>query len=113
MNQGHYSLPKGHVETIDEDDYATARREIKEELGLEIDFIDGFRSDLVYAPSHGKIKRVVFFAAEAKSTEVHCQEEEVRGAYWLIPDDAIRTLTHNGDRKLAYEAACFYLKNKA
>ena len=111
MKAGHYSLPKGHVEEIDKDDFDTARREIREELGLEIDFMDGFQKDVVYSPKPGTIKRVIFFAATSKQNEVKCQEEEVQEAYWLEIDDAIRCLTHNSDRQIAYEAGVFYLKS--
>lgn len=109
MKMGHYSVPKGHVEPIDEDDYATARREIKEELNLEVDFLPGYQKDVVYSPKPGVVKRVIFFAAEAKSTDIECQIEEVQDAYWLLPEDAIRTLTHNSDRALVYDAVAFYL----
>lgn len=112
MRLGHYSVPKGHVEKEDADDYATARREIKEELGLEVDFLEGFRHDVVYSPRPGRIKRVIFFAAEARSTECVCQEEEVQAAYWLTPEDALRCLTHNSDRDLVYKAIEFYLKRE-
>ncbi len=112
MAMGHYSVPKGHVEKEDADDYATARREIKEELGLEVDFLDGFRHDVVYSPKEGRIKRVIFFAAEAKGTDTVCQKEEVQAAYWLSPEDALRCLTHNSDRDLVYKAIEFYLKRK-
>ena len=110
MKMGHYSIPKGHVEAIDKDDYDTARREIREELGLEVDFLKGFERASVYSPKSGAIKRVIFFAAEAKDTKVTCQAEEVQAAYWLSPEDALRCLTHNSDREITYEAAAFYLK---
>jgi 8-oxo-dGTP pyrophosphatase MutT (NUDIX family) len=32
--QGHWDLPKGHVESSDSDKQATARRELKEETGI-------------------------------------------------------------------------------
>lgn len=112
MVKGHYSVPKGHVEKEDEDDYATARREIKEELNLEVDFIDGFKKAIVYSPKPGRIKRVVFFLAEAKSNKVTCQEKEVQAAYWLTPEDALRVLSHNSDRSLTYEALKVYFSKK-
>ena len=112
MKMGHYSIPKGHVEPYDEDDFATARREIREELNIEVDFIPGFQKETVYSPRPGRIKRVIFFAAEAKTTETKCQEEEVQAAYWLNPEDALRTLTHNSDRALVYDALSFYLNRK-
>ncbi|MCF0113560.1 MAG: tyrosine-protein phosphatase, partial [Bacilli bacterium] len=65
MKLGHYSIPKGHVEPCDLDDHATARREIKEELGIEeVRFIKGFEARIRYAPKPGAQKEVVFFLAE-------------------------------------------------
>lgn len=112
MALGHYSIPKGHVEDYDEDDHATARREIKEELNLDVDFISGFQNETVYSPRPGRIKRVIFFAAEATSFDLKCQKEEVTDAYWLEPEDALRTLTHNSDRAIVYEACSFYMNRK-
>ena len=111
MQKGHYSVPKGHVESYDKDELDTARREILEETGLTVRFIEGFRTEIVYSPKPGKVKRVVFFLAEADSNKVKCQEEEVQDAYWLSPEDAIRTITHNSDRRMAYDAIAFYIKN--
>jgi ADP-ribose pyrophosphatase len=65
MKKGHYSIPKGHVEEIDTDEIATARREIKEETGLAVKFVPGFKSVTDYSPKEGVTKRVVFFIAES------------------------------------------------
>ena len=40
--QGHWTLCKGHVEG-DETERETAIREIREETGLAVGFVDGFR----------------------------------------------------------------------
>ena len=41
--QGHWDLPKGHVEDDDVDKHATAARELAEETGIsEIEFVTGF-----------------------------------------------------------------------
>ena len=39
---GHWSFPKGHVES-GENELQTALREIKEETGLDVRLMDGFR----------------------------------------------------------------------
>ncbi|MCR5079390.1 MAG: tyrosine-protein phosphatase [Bacilli bacterium] len=111
MAKGHYSVPKGHVEPYDKDDYDTARREIKEETGLDVSFIDGYQYDINYSPRTGRVKRVSFFLAEAKSTDTTVQKEEVSDIYFLTPTDALHTLTHESDRKLVSDAATFYIKN--
>jgi hypothetical protein len=43
---------------------------------------------------------VVFFVAESEQTETKCQIEEVSGCCWLSPDDAIRTVSHDSDKKI-------------
>lgn len=55
---GHVSFPKGHVEA-GEDEYATARREVREETGIEIAIEDGFREVESYTLKNGTPKDVV------------------------------------------------------
>ncbi|MBO4541180.1 MAG: tyrosine-protein phosphatase, partial [Bacilli bacterium] len=70
MKKGHFSIPKGHVEEVDEDEHATAQREIKEELGIGVQFVPGFRKRICYSPKTGVAKEVVFFLGEATSTDI-------------------------------------------
>ncbi len=108
MNHGHYSLPKGHVELEDAGEHATAARELKEETGLDIEaFIPGFRTAIYYSPAEGCIKEVVFFLAEVKDGEPTLQKEEVQGVYWLRPEDAFITLSHDSDREVLRKAFAF------
>ncbi len=108
MAMGHYSIPKGHVEPCDEgDEMKTASREIKEELGLDVEFIPGFRYSTDYSPFPGKFKRVIWLAAYAKEDEITVQKEEVQDAYWLSPADAVRVLTHQSDRDVVRKASYF------
>ena len=113
MAMGHYSLPKGHVEESDGgDEKKTAAREIKEELGLDVTFIPGFRYTTDYSPFPGKFKRVVWLAAYAKPGEITTQKGEVQDAYWLSPADAVRVLTHQSDREVLTKAAYFEAGDK-
>ncbi len=111
MVQGHYSIPKGHVEEMDLDEHATARREIKEELGIGVNFIDGFRQRIYYSPRTGVAKEVIFFLGEPSSTDIVVQKEEVKEAYFVDPGDCQRVLTHDTDRKVV-SAAIRFLKGK-
>ncbi len=108
MAAGHYSIPKGHVEPIDESDEATAIREIKEETCLDASIKPGFHAETVYSPRPGHIKKVHWFAAEVESVDVKPQEAEVREIYFLSPEDALITLTHNSDREVLI-SCCRYL----
>lgn len=107
MRKGHYSIPKGHVEEEDADEEATARREIKEELGIGVNFIHGFRKRICYSPKTGVAKEVIFFLGEATSTDIVVQEEEVREAFFMEPGDCQRVLTHETDRKIVQSALRF------
>jgi protein-tyrosine phosphatase len=98
MVQGHYSIPKGHVEACDKDEKSTATREIKEETNLNITFLGDEVHTLDYSPKAGVAKRVVFYLAETDSTETIPQKEEVQDIYWLKPNDAVRTLSHVSDK---------------
>ena len=110
MALGHYSMPKGHVEKMDKDLYDTARREIKEEVGLDAKILPGFETCSVYSPRPGHIKRVVWFMAEVEHENVVCQPEEVERVIFLSPADAMRVLTHDDDRRILTEACKAYFK---
>lgn len=108
MVKGHYSLPKGFVEEFDKDELATAKREIKEETGLDVTFIEGFRKEINYSHKKGKVKKVVFFLATTDTDKVTPQEEEVSDIYFLTPLDCMLTLSYDSERKLIAEAARYY-----
>ena len=106
MQKGHVSLCKGHVEQ-DESEHETAIREIREETGLEVEFVEGFRKTIAYSPSTGCMKTVVFFLACAEHTSVRVQEEEVREIKWLTFEDAVKALTFDSTREILRLADAF------
>ena len=106
MLQGHHSFCKGHVER-DETEHQTAAREIMEETGLSVEFVDGFRECIEYSPYKGCSKTVVFFLARAKGTDVIAQKEEVKDIIWLVFENAMTTLTFNSDRETLQKAEDF------
>lgn len=103
---GHYTLCKGHVEG-QETEHETARREIREETGLSVRFLEGFREEIAYAPRADCWKTVVFFLAEAQEGAVCCQPEEVAEAEFLPYDRACARLTHDSDRGVLERAERF------
>ncbi len=112
MALGHVSLPKGHIEKSDKDKVDTAKREIKEELGLEAEIDDSFVSRVRYSPKDGIYKDVYFYLGRAsKKQEIKVQKEEVRKASWVEPEKASVVLTYNTD-KWALLSALEYLKGK-
>ncbi|MBR4292229.1 MAG: NUDIX domain-containing protein [Clostridia bacterium] len=103
MMGGHYSFPKGHVES-GESEEQTALREIKEETDLDVSLDTAFRQSVVYSPYVGCEKEVVYFVAYAKSRETVCQQTEIRRALWLSYDDAIEHVTFDNDKRILNEA---------
>lgn len=104
--QGHWTLCKGHVEG-DETEHETAVREIREETGLGVEFVGGFREVITYSPRPGVAKDVVFFLARANGWDVACQPEEVADARFLPLDAALAALTHSSDRDVLAAADAF------
>lgn len=104
--QGHTTLCKGHVEKK-ETEHETALREIMEETGLTVEFIDGFREVIAYSPKPGHMKEVVFFLARGLEGRIICQPEEVADARFLPFDAAMERLTHTSDRDTLQKAEAF------
>ena len=104
--KGHTTLCKVHVER-NETEHETAEREIKEETGLAVDFLDGFREVITYSPSRGVTKDVVFFLARVSGGTLACQPEEVADARFLPFDPALAALDHASDRAVLQEAHRF------
>jgi protein-tyrosine phosphatase len=100
MKLGHYSITKGHVEPLDKSEEDTALREIKEETGVSASILSKKTFSIDYSPYLGIAKHVVFYVAEAKDDETRPQPEEVSAIYWLSPNDAIRTVSHETDKKV-------------
>ena len=90
-----------------ESEHETAEREIREETGLSVGFVDGFRHVITYSPAPGVTKDVVFFLGRAGDGLVSCQPEEVREALFLPVGEALARLTHPSDRETLERAAAF------
>lgn len=101
--QGHWCFPKGHVEK-DETELETAKREIREETGLKVKFINGFRHTLSYSPAPGIHKDVIYFLAVEKGGHMKIQEEELQGMDWVTPQEAMTRITFENDRVLLQDA---------
>lgn len=103
---GHWSMCKGHVEG-NETEHETAIREIREETGLSVDFVENFRHVITYSPYPGCMKDVVFFLARVTGGTLTCQPEEVAGAEYLPFEAALERLTHDSDRETLRKAEDF------
>ena len=93
---GHWSFPKGHVEKGE-----TALREVKEETGLKIEMMDGFKQSVEYSPKPNVRKQVVYFLGVADDgSKVVKQEEEVGDIKWIDLEAAEEMLTYENDKNL-------------
>lgn len=104
---GHWSFPKGHVES-GESEVQTALREIREETGLEVSLQDGFRQSVEYFPKPYIKKQVVYFLGEAVGGEEQRQEEEVSELHWYPIQEAQNQVTYPNDRRLIECARKFF-----
>lgn len=112
--QGHWDLPKGHVEDSDEDNLVTAARELGEETGIsDIEFIDGFEERTNYSFKHkGKKtnKQVFWYLATTDKISVSLSNEH-RGYMWLDWEHALDLATHNETKTVISKAHEFALQN--
>ena len=100
---GHWAFPKGHVEP-GESEEQTARREVLEETGVEIEILPGYRETNRYSPCRGVMKEVVYFRARALGNETRPQPEEIRIAKFVPIPEAMALLTYDADRRLLEKA---------
>ncbi len=96
--QGHWDLPKGHVESTDSDNFETAKRELKEETGIiDFEFVDGFEYRTEYDFKHkGKVrnKQVFWYLATTEKMSISLSKEH-RDYMWLDWPQAIELVTHD------------------
>lgn len=108
--QGHWDLPKGHVEQGDTDRQATMRRELAEETGItNLVVMDGFEERTEYSFRHKgrrQSKEVYWYIAETDEMEVQLSHEH-RGYLWLDWDQAMDTITHDETRNVVRLAQQF------
>lgn len=105
---GDIGFPKGHMEE-DETELQTAIRELKEETGVEVEIISGFRCQIEYPLPRvpDAIKQSVYFLGKCTSDNILCQEAEVSEAKFLPYEDAIEILTFDAAKNILKNAEIF------
>ncbi len=112
--EGHWDFPKGHIEK-GEDLLETAKRELKEETGIEnVEVISGFQKTIRYFFKRGKetvLKFVTFFLAKALDSKVKLSFEH-QGFKWLKFEEALNLLTFDNAKEVLRSAEEFLIKNE-
>jgi len=109
---GFRSFPKGHMEG-QETEIETARREILEEVGIEPEFIDGFKMQDNYILHEKKdaTKTVIFFLARYKDQPIRYQKEELLSANLYPFDIALKLVTYEASKEILRAANAFILEH--
>ena len=106
---GACGFPKGHVEG-NETERETALREIREETGLSVRLLPGFREEDAYSFLAGGEqiqKQVVYFLAEYAGQTPQPQETELDGLHLLDYSGAMAALSFESARKILRKAQHF------
>ena len=109
---GDFGFPKGHTEP-GESEIETAIRELKEETGIEVKIIEGFRRQIEYELRNipNTIKQSVYFLGECTSDKIICQESEVSEARFFSYEDAIKILSFEKTKSILIDAEKFICSN--
>ncbi|MFH1451511.1 MAG: bis(5'-nucleosyl)-tetraphosphatase [bacterium] len=104
--KNYWDFPKGHIDG-NETDQETAKREVKEECGIEeLQFIEGFKESIKYFfRFKGKsiFKIVVYFLAETKTKEIKISSEHI-GSDWLVYEEALTALSFKNSKEVLEKA---------
>ena len=107
-NGGDYGFPKGHMEA-GETEEVTALREIREEIGVSVSLLEGFRQEEWYdLPNKpGVRKQVVYFLGKYEAQELVRQEAEISGVQLLPYEEAVERLTFDQMKEVLKKAEAF------
>ena len=104
----HWEFSKGMVEQGETDEQTTLR-EIKEETGLVVELVQGFKESIKYFyfwEGQKISKTVIFFLAEAKSKDVTISHEH-KGFQWLEFKEAMENITFKNSKDILEKADKF------
>ena len=99
---GACGFPKGHMEAR-ENEYMTASREVREEVGAEhLRWMPGFRERITYPIAAGRDKQVTLFLCRCDADEIQCRDV---AAVKILPySEAMAELKHENLRQILVKA---------
>ena len=98
-NRNFWGFPKGHMEA-GETEVETALREVKEEVGLDVEIDKERRYTLNYVIRDEIDKTTVLYIAKAKNEEIVMQENEIENIRWCSFEEAFNTLTFDNWKEM-------------
>ena len=104
--EGFYGFPKGHMEP-GEGEKETALREIWEETGLRVEFVEGFRTEDVHSfvkVEERVMKQVVYFLASFSGQTAVAQESELNGVSLMDYPTAMNAFQFESSKRILKEA---------
>lgn len=110
-NKSYWGFPKGHLDEGESSKNA-AIREVKEEVGLEVEIIDkvGQSSYMFQASGEKILKIVTMFLMQASSKKISIQAAEIQEANWVDSEKVLELLSFPNDKKLFQKALEMYGK---
>ena len=109
-NNGNYGFPKGHQEkgeTLNE----TAIREIKEEIGIDIELLDDFKKEIFYTLPIGNNKQAIYFLATYNNQELKPQEGEINKIMLLSYKEAYNLINFVDVKNILESANNYIIKH--
>ena len=111
---GYWVFPKGHMEA-GESEHETALREVKEETGLDVTLVDGFREkdehNLAREGRPNTIKQTIYFLANYENQTFVPQESEISKIVLLDFEAAMATLQFDSFKHILAQANRFLEQN--
>lgn len=103
IKSSYWEFPKGLIDN-DESESQAALREVREETGLRVELVPGFRHAIQYfyrrKDGSGLVKKsVIYFLAEADSEHVKLSWEHLESA-WLTFEQALAQLPYENARAI-------------
>ena len=109
-NNGNYGFPKGHQEE-DENIEETAIREIKEEIGVDIELLDDFKKEIFYTLPNGNNKQAIYFLATYSNQELIPQKGEINKIMLLSYKEAYNLINFVDVKNILESANNYIIKN--
>ena len=96
-----YTLPGGHIE-VGESMADAVRREVKEEVGLDVEVVEMLLvQEAIFAPEFYKKKHFIFidFYCKSKDQQVKLDQNEIQDYIWVYPGAAYNLKLDSFTRK--------------